>query len=62
MNYRWVVMGIGVIIMGIYLFLFLKLPLSWLVSIIGFIILFIGISVKKRDTYARGQPPIKSHL
>ncbi len=49
MNYRWMLMGIGIILIGLFLTLLYKIPFSWVISILGFILFFFGYAIKGAD-------------
>lgn len=52
MNYRWMLMGTGLIIIGFYLHFLYNMPFSWVASVVGFIWVFFGYAIKRHDWYA----------
>jgi len=52
MNFRWVFMGISIMILGLYIYLIFNIPFSWLISIMGFVLFFFGYVIKRHDWYA----------
>lgn len=66
MNYRWVFMGLGLVVLGLFICLLYKSPVSWfvggVVSVSGLILFFFGYVIKRHDRYAEGRLPLKSRL
>ncbi len=52
MNYRWMLMGTGLIIIGFYFHFLYHIPFSWVISLFGFIWFFFGYVIKRHDWYA----------
>ncbi len=52
MNYRWMIIGFLVVVLGLFLYFLYKIPLSWVVSVPGVFLFLMGFFVKQRDLYA----------